>query len=273
MSVCPNCGIKLRLIDWKPECPACGVNLNYYNANERLLLDSEKAEIEHAHFQPKVDRAKAAYAGSIFAVLRIVFTLLPVGALFLPLAVFKGENTKKIDVIALYNYISKADIGKVFSSGMFGVAIAALLVSAVFILVCEISNIASLGKHGKGRTAALYGIMAAASVTALISFLFFTRGGNTLFPEYSVVSVGLGGWLYTVLQLFSFCWNLFLLQRGIPVKYTPCIIGGLPAEEYFSYVESGYAVGDIRRKMLIKLTELQLEAAKTEQGSEKEARA
>ena len=273
MAVCPNCGKKLRFIDWKPECPACGINLNYYNANERLLLDSEKAEIEHAHFQPKVDRAKAAYAGSIFAVLRIVFTILPVGALFLPLAVFKGESAKKTDVIAVYNYISKADIGKVLSSGAFGIAIAALLVSVVFILVCEIAIIASLGKHGKGRTAALYSVMAAAAVTALVCFVIFSQNSMALFPAYTSVSVGIGGWLYTALQLFSFAWNIFVLQHGIPVKYTPCIIGGLPSEEYFSYVENGYSVSDIRRKMLVKLTELQIEAAKAAQEPEEEARA
>ena len=85
MAVCPNCGRKLRMTDWKPDCPECGVNLNYFNANERLLVDSEKAEREHARFQPSVDRGKASYAGSKLAILRIVFTLLPVGALFLPL--------------------------------------------------------------------------------------------------------------------------------------------------------------------------------------------
>ena len=86
MANCPHCGYHLRLTDWKPDCPKCGVNLNYYKANERLLDESEKAEAEHAKFQPKVDRAKAAYAGSWKAIMRIVLTLLPVGALFLPLA-------------------------------------------------------------------------------------------------------------------------------------------------------------------------------------------
>ena len=91
MAQCPRCGCRLRITDWKPVCPDCGVNLNYYKANERLLDESEKAEIEHAHFQPKVDRAKAAYAGSWKAILRIVLTLLPVGALFLPLANLFGK--------------------------------------------------------------------------------------------------------------------------------------------------------------------------------------
>ena len=64
MATCPKCGKKLRLYHWRPECPACGVNMIYYASNERLLAETEKTEIEHAKFQPKVDRAKAAFFGS-----------------------------------------------------------------------------------------------------------------------------------------------------------------------------------------------------------------
>ena len=37
MATCPNCGKKLRLYQWRPECPACGVNMVYFKSNERLL--------------------------------------------------------------------------------------------------------------------------------------------------------------------------------------------------------------------------------------------
>jgi len=96
---CPHCEYKLRLTDWKPVCPKCGVNLNYYRENDRLLDESEKAEAEHAKFQPKVDRAEAAYAGSWKAVLRIVFTVLPVAALFLPVVYSDGAK----NVIDIYD--------------------------------------------------------------------------------------------------------------------------------------------------------------------------
>lgn len=34
MAVCPHCGRKLRIYDRRPECPGCGVNLNYFDAAE-----------------------------------------------------------------------------------------------------------------------------------------------------------------------------------------------------------------------------------------------
>ena len=196
MAVCPNCGRKLRMTDWKPDCPECGVNLNYFNANERLLVDSEKAEREHARFQPSVDRGKASYAGSKLAILRIVFTLLPVGALFLPLCSKLADGkTTGVNVIDVYKFVSSGDIGAILGAGAFGVSIALLLLSAVMILVCIISIIASLGKHGKGRTIALYSVMAGSAALSLICFLISFPKFGDLFPEMNTVvgGVGIGG--------------------------------------------------------------------------------
>ena len=280
MAKCPNCGRHLHLTDWKPDCPGCGVNLNYFNANERLLVDSEKAEVEHAHFQPKVDRAKAAYKGSKPAILRIIFTILPVGALFLPLCrIIEDTKPVSVTVIDVYKFISSHDIGAILGAGSLGVCIAALLLSAAMILVCLISIIASLGKHGKGRTIALYSVMACAAVVSLVCFVSFIPkiawssdpGISGLFGELFSrtekvgLEIGIGGILYVLLQIFSWVWNFIVIRKGIPVKYKQCIIGGLPSEEYFSYIEQGISQDALRRKMLVALTRLQLESAKKEE--------
>ena len=255
MANCPHCGYHLRLTDWKPDCPKCGVNLNYYKANERLLDESEKAEAEHAKFQPKVDRAKAAYAGSWKAILRIVLTLLPVGALFLPLVMADGAK----NVIDIYKYVSGADLGALLGAGAAGVSVAGLALSAVMILVCLILIVMSLGKHGKGRTIALYGVMFGAAAVSLAAF--FPAAKAMAFPGVeTALSAGVGAYLYVALQAVSFCWNLYVVLTGIPVKYTPCLIGGLPSEEYFGYIEKGVSKEEIRRKMLVALAELQVDA-------------
>ena len=110
-ATCPKCGGKLRLIDWKPNCPHCGVNMVYYGMEERLLLDADKAEAEHARFQPKIDRLKAAFVGSPLAIVRIVCSLLPIAGLFLPLAKFAFQAPYaafdgSINMISIVNLLS-----------------------------------------------------------------------------------------------------------------------------------------------------------------------
>ena len=68
MANCPKCDYHLKLTDWRPNCPSCGVNLVYYGMEERLLADADKAEAEHSHFQKKIDRAKASFVGSKLAI-------------------------------------------------------------------------------------------------------------------------------------------------------------------------------------------------------------
>ena len=262
MAKCPNCGAGLKLTDWRPECPSCGVNLNYYRSNERLLEESETAEAEHALFQPKVDRGKAAYFSSPKTILRIVFTLLPAGALFLPLAK-AGKNLNAID---LYKLIDEKGAGILFSSGAFGIWVLLLALSAVMMLVNLIFLIASLGKHGKVRTTALYGAMLGLTIASLFFFFAFAGSPGSAFPGVTAASPGVGLWLYAALQAWSCGWCYSLLKTGIPVNCTKTYVGGLPSEKYFDMVKQGLSTADIRRKMLIALAEQTDAAAGEEAG-------
>ena len=276
MASCPHCGRKLRLSDWRQDCPGCGANLNYYGSNQRLLDESEKAEKEHALFQPKIDRAKAAYAGSKWAILRIVLTLLPVGALFLPL-LQSGDGGKRINVIGVYQAISAVGIGEVLK-GAFGnalyLAAALLLISAAMILVSIILITMALGRRGKIRVPITYGFMLACAVGAVIAA---ARGGRQPVSVFegapATAALGVGAYLYAALFGLLFLYNIFLLKKGIPVKHTQCLIGGLPSEEYFRYVEQGMSRSEIQRKMLIAMAELQerqeQELAKEEEDHER----
>ena len=260
MADCPRCGRKLRLADWRPECPGCGVNLIYYDSNRRLLDESEKAEKEHALFQPRVDRAKAAYAGSVFAILRIVLTLLPVGALFLPLL---RTAQGGVNVIGVYRKLNEAGIGAVLGKALKDpvcLTAALLLVSAVMIIVSIALITMSLGKHGKVRVTVTYGFMLLCAAGALcLAAANGVRLGEIFSESGAAAAPGVGAILYAALFLVLFLYNLFLLKKGIPVKYTPCLIGGLPSEEYFRYAEEGMSRADIRRKMLKALAEMEEE--------------
>ena len=270
MASCPHCGHKLRLYNWRPECPACGVNLNYYDANQRLLDETEKAEREHALFQPRIDRVKAAYAGSKWAILRIVLTLLPVGALFLPL-LQSADGSKHLNVIGVYNQINAVGFGAIFGGALqkpLYLAAALLLVSAATILVSLILILLSLGKHGKVRVILTYGFMLLCAAGALTAALIGGMQPVGVFEGAPApASPGIGAYLYAALFLLLFLYNLFLLKKGIPVKYTPCLIGGLPSGDYFRYVEEGMSQSQLQRKMLAALSELR-EAQERELSSE-----
>ena len=118
MAVCPKCGYKLRLIDWKPNCPKCGVNLNYYGADEKLQEEADVAEVEHARIQKKIDRLKASFVGSPLTIARIILSVLPLGALMLPLCTvsYSGplieQTTEKINAVTIVNLVSSLDFGK-----------------------------------------------------------------------------------------------------------------------------------------------------------------
>ena len=119
MANCPKCGAHLKLTDWRPTCPHCGINLIYYGMEERLLEDADKAESEHAVFQKKLDRLKASFIGSPLTIIRIVLSLLPIGALMLPLAnvSFWGpffEKKVSVNAITIYNAVSALDFDALF---------------------------------------------------------------------------------------------------------------------------------------------------------------
>ncbi len=55
---CPKCGEKLSLFYVKSTCPKCGCDIMYYNMEERLEADAEKAEAEWAKVENIINKFK-----------------------------------------------------------------------------------------------------------------------------------------------------------------------------------------------------------------------
>lgn len=264
MAHCPNCGRKLHLYNWRPECPDCGVNMVYFKSNERLLAESEAAEIAHAKSQPSIDRAKASFFGSPLAIVRIVLSLLPIGGLFLP--VFNGKN-----IIGVYNYINEnnfgAVLGNVLKGNLISISVLTLLVSAVMILVCLGCTVMSLGKHGTLRNF-IFNLFMMLNATA--SAVCITIAASSASVAEISGKVGIGAFVYIGLMLILLVYNLILGKKGLlKIKKTLCLIGGLPSDEYFAYIEQGMSDIEIRKRMVEALTKMQNEvrakAAEAEQ--------
>ena len=257
MANCPKCGKKLRIYHWRPECPFCGVNMVYYNSNDRMLAETEQAEIEHAHSQPRIDRAKAAFFGSPPAIARIVLSVLPVGALFLPLG--RVRSGDPFNVIGIYKFISDRGLFSAAYGKALDLALLLLLISAAFILVSLICLPMSLGKYGKQRNLILNLIQFGSAAAA--AGLFAVRSG----------SLQIGAFVYLFLVLALLVYNLILAKKGLKIKRTVCLIGGLPSEEYFKMKEDGVSELEIRKKMVEALTVMQNEARAKEAQEEAEA--
>ena len=279
MANCPKCGKKLHMYNWKPDCPHCGVNMIYYNSNERLLAESEKAEIEHAKHQPGIDRAKAATIGTKQGIIRIVISALPLAAVFLPLVrLYGGEGKPKmINIINLYTgFISGYGLGNVFSDGFGGklipLSVTLLFVALVSMLVIGILLVMSLGRHGKIRNFILDLFLVLTSAASAVCFVLGGKDLSAYSETYTSGKLFVGAYVVVGLYVLLLVFNLYLAKKGIEVKYTTCLIGGIPSDEYFKMVEDSVSELEIRKKMVEILTVMQEDYhRKDEEARAKEA--
>lgn len=291
MAKCPKCGYKLKFTDWHPNCPKCGVNLVYYGMDERLQEEADKAEVEHAHLQKKIDRLKASFVGSPLTIVRIILSLLPIGALMLPLCsvTFAGpfieETTSKINAISIYNLVSGLDFDALFTmigskllgTGFIGYAVAlvCILLSAVFVLVGLIALVAAMGPKGNVRNITNNCISIVFAAVSIVFFTIFSKNVNSVFPEFFLGGkVMFGVYVYIAALAILLALNIYLTINKVDVKYKETFIGGIPSEEYFKMVEDGVPEDEIHAKMDVLLAEKEkqrlAEAAK--KAAEKKAK-
>ena len=290
---CPKCEGKLRIIDWKPECPHCGVNMMYYGLEDRLLLDADKAEAEHARLQPILDRFKAAIFGSKAAIVRLVFSVLPLLAFLLPLGKFSFEapfisansSLTIIDIIKYFIYhFDLESLFVMFGSETLGTT--CILFIAAFL--CLLLSVVGMALHlifvafstypgAEKRNYTIGVINVILPIVAAVLFHIFSKNILELFP--SVVTVSKVGWgivVYVALLIATIVVDYLVFKKNIEVKYTPCFIGNIPADEYFKLVKDGVPLEKIREIMAERTAEKEAEeaaAAAAEEAAKAEAEA
>lgn len=265
---CPKCGQHLRLIDWKQHCPHCGTNIMLYDQQERLMREADIAEVQYYHFQKKIDRLKSAFIGTKLAILRIVTSILPIAALFLPLINVKigtpfnpiDGNVNFITVYKNFDGLTGNAIPELMSGSdknaaiIFIAAFALLLLSLVITLVHFIMLTLACSPKGKAR-----------NITLDVMIAVFTLGSAVaalITPDFSAVSglkLGAGAYVYILLQAVNIAVDCIVLKKGIPVKHKQCYVGGIPIEEYFQMKDDGMTVEEIRRIQYERLLAIQKE--------------
>lgn len=247
MAKCGNCGYKLKLTDWRPECPKCGVNLLYFNMEERLREDADKAELELAKSQPVYDRMKAAIYGSPYAIIRLVLLVLPLAALMLPLGKISValpfyEKATTINAVAVYNAISSLDFNVLFKLAgseiygkgviLFIAAMVFLLLTVVTILLEFVCVICAFGKKWFPRNIILGSIGILFTVLSAVFFSLSCSSLQSALPDIFTGSVGIFGVIAVVLTFgLVIGINVLIKVKNIQVKYTDVSEYYLPYHE------------------------------------------
>lgn len=282
MAVCPKCDGKLKITDWRPNCPHCGVNLVYYGMEERLLLDADKAEAEHAKFQKKIDRAKCAYVGSKFNIARIVLSVIPIPLLLLPLAKitfnapFISESTS-INMISFYKILSTLDFGAVInllSSEVLGkmficyaVSLVSILLSFLMVFGHLVFLFLSCSPRGKSRNYTFNSLALIFAGVSAVTYSMFAVDASVIFPSVMSGSLSFGIFVYLAAILLCVSINIIVFKKNVEVKYKQVYVGGIPSEEYFKLVDDGVPLDHIRAEMAKRT------AAKEAEEAEKKAAA
>ncbi len=253
-SFCPKCSYKLSLVDTKPECPVCGVNLVYYGMEESLKKEADRAEFEHACLQPKFDRLKSATIGSPLAIVRLVICILPLVATLLPMGKVVVDLPYYAETITvnLISVITKVFMNLdfdqllgVLGSDIVGTAYIFYLVALlglVAALVVAIVNIVNLmfacGKKGIKRniTTAVVGIVF--TVIAQIGMILWVSMMNAAVPEIFSATVNpLGAIGLIVTFVAEIVINVVYKKKNIQVKYKDLTEFLLPYDEREKYRE------------------------------------
>ncbi len=285
MAQCPKCGHKLKLTDYKPNCPKCGVNIVYYNMDERLQEEADIAELDHVRVQKKIDRLKASFVGSPYSLVRLALSILPLATLMLPLASvtysgpFIEQKTSSINAVTIINTVSSLNFDSLFKmtgsklvgAGFTGYAVSlfAVLISLAMVVVSLVALVAANGKKGNIRNIFNNCVAIAAAVVSIIFFTRFSSGINSAFPEFFSGSVKFGAFVYLAALLALLAINIIITIKKPPVKYKQCYIGGIPYEEYEQMIADGVSMEEIHEKMDKILAEK--EAARLEEMNRKAA--
>ncbi len=279
MADCPKCGVHLKMTDWRQTCPECGVNMVLYDSQERMMQDADIAEVQYYHFQKKIDRLKASFIGTKLAIVRIITSILPVGAIFLPLVKAKVLEPLKpmdggISFLTVYDSIDKfngdtlaaaMEIGKtpaIFLLASMGLFVLSLLAMVLHFILLTLA----CSPKGKQRNMALDIIILASTLGSAIAFLAMPGGG--------IVdgTLGIGGYLYILLQIVNVAVDFKILKDGIPINHKQCYVGGIPIEEYFEMQKKGMSTPEIRAIQYERLQKMQeeKEAELAKQAEEEE---
>lgn len=142
MSNCPKCNEKLSPFYMKQNCPKCGTNLVYYDLDNRLQADHEKAIKEQEAVNRFLERLKLSTIGTKASVVRFVLFFSPL--LWMCLPMFKADDGNGVTLISVIMGIIGGSLDLSNPTYLFPLITMACII--VFSLAVIISACFSIGK-------------------------------------------------------------------------------------------------------------------------------
>lgn len=234
---CPNCNYKLRIRDWRPECPKCGVNVIYFGNEERLRKEADAAEYHHAMVQPKYDRLKFSLIGHPISIVRLVLGLLPIAAMLIPSGTINyvlpfAEHHTSVGFISIIQFISDKGLDFGLLSSLFGssiigkamifyaLALLGVVGVAVVSLVGWILLTLSCSPKGHQRNIVFPIIGMVFATLAFVSYALMVSSLNKAIPD--IFNGTVMPWAYILVMLLFAAMiviNVIYKKKNIQVKY------------------------------------------------------
>ena len=147
MSNCPKCNEKLSPFYMKQDCPKCGTNLIYYDLDNRLQADHEKAMKEQEAVDRVLNNIKTSAFGGRLQITRFVLMFSPLAWMCLPM--FKTNDGGNVTLISVIMGIING--GFDFGNPSYLFPFITMVCIILFSLLVIISSLFSIGKKALKR--------------------------------------------------------------------------------------------------------------------------
>ncbi len=234
MANCPKCSKKLTVFDVSQFCPACGVNMRFYNFEENFIREAKYAELSQAGLKVKLRNLKYSFSGSKLITAKLIVMLLPLLSLLIPsgninIAAPFIQFDAHFGILGVVNIVTGGALNYLMqmgSSEIVGAAFSALLTAlicyivvallAVFCFVFSLFGFASI-KNMQKITTIIAGL---GIVMSIVSMIMIGRFKSTA-AESILVDGSIGFGLIATIVMFAavFIVNLLLWKKGIHPVY------------------------------------------------------
>ena len=147
MSNCPKCNEKLSPFYMKQNCPKCGTNLVYYDLDNRLKADHEKAMKEQEAVDRVLNNIKTSAFGGGLQITRFVLMFSPL--LWMCLPMFKANDGGSVTLISVIMGIINGNYD--FSNPSYLFPFITMVCIILFSLFEIIASLFSIGKKAFRR--------------------------------------------------------------------------------------------------------------------------